>query len=80
MHGQPVEFICKPGTAFHTVTHVCDWIENSDRNRCTKIKSNAEFETRAGEVLDVMGEIQVENVKEAVTDGDAEIDKDAKTD
>ncbi|XP_001358424.3 endochitinase [Drosophila pseudoobscura] len=38
VHGKPVEFECKEGTAFHTVLNVCDWIENSDRYYCTRIK------------------------------------------
>ncbi|KAL9893520.1 chitinase 5 isoform 2-T2 [Glossina fuscipes fuscipes] len=38
VHGKPVEFQCKEGTAFHTVTNVCDWIENSDRYYCTRLK------------------------------------------
>ncbi|XP_030562853.1 endochitinase [Drosophila novamexicana] len=39
VHGKPVEFECKEGTAFHTVLNVCDWIENSDRYYCTRIKN-----------------------------------------
>ncbi|KAH8344275.1 hypothetical protein KR084_009284, partial [Drosophila pseudotakahashii] len=38
VHGKPVEFECKEGTAFHTVLNVCDWIENSDRYYCTRMK------------------------------------------
>ncbi|XP_041630279.1 endochitinase isoform X1 [Drosophila kikkawai] len=38
VHGKPVEFECKEGTAFHTVLNVCDWIENSDRYYCTHKK------------------------------------------
>ncbi|XP_055634709.1 endochitinase-like [Toxorhynchites rutilus septentrionalis] len=34
VHGQPVEFSCKPDTAFHTVLNVCDWTENADRPEC----------------------------------------------
>ncbi|KAL9693648.1 hypothetical protein quinque_012933 [Culex quinquefasciatus] len=34
VHGQPVEFTCKPNTAFHTVLNVCDWTENADRAQC----------------------------------------------
>ncbi|KAH8360122.1 hypothetical protein KR093_010866, partial [Drosophila rubida] len=39
VHGKPVEFECKEGTAFHTVLNVCDWIENSDRYYCTRMKN-----------------------------------------
>ncbi|XP_073816701.1 chitinase 5 isoform X1 [Musca autumnalis] len=39
VHGMPVEFECKEGTAFHTISNVCDWIENSDRYYCTQLKS-----------------------------------------
>ncbi|XP_017084491.2 endochitinase [Drosophila eugracilis] len=42
VHGKPVEFECKEGTAFHTVLNVCDWIENSDRYYCTRIKNKQE--------------------------------------
>ncbi|XP_043651294.1 endochitinase [Drosophila teissieri] len=38
VHGKPVEFECKEGTAFHTVLNVCDWIENSDRYYCSHMK------------------------------------------
>ncbi|XP_061497717.1 endochitinase isoform X2 [Anopheles gambiae] len=39
VHGQPVEFVCKPGTVFHTALNVCDWPENADRPECrTKAK------------------------------------------
>ncbi|EDW97286.1 endochitinase [Drosophila yakuba] len=38
VHGKPVEFECKEGTAFHTVLNVCDWIENSDRYYCSHKK------------------------------------------
>ncbi|XP_037954165.1 endochitinase-like [Teleopsis dalmanni] len=38
VHGKPVEFECKEGTAFHTILNVCDWIENSDRYYCTRLK------------------------------------------
>ncbi|XP_017491043.1 PREDICTED: endochitinase-like [Rhagoletis zephyria] len=41
VHGEPVEFECKEGTAFHTILNVCDWIENSDRYYCTKTKKKA---------------------------------------
>uniref|UniRef100_A0AAG5CS29 chitinase n=1 Tax=Anopheles atroparvus TaxID=41427 RepID=A0AAG5CS29_ANOAO len=34
VHGQPVEFTCKPGTVFHTALNVCDWPENADRIEC----------------------------------------------
>ncbi|XP_058813182.1 endochitinase-like [Topomyia yanbarensis] len=34
VHGQPVEFTCKPETVFHTVLNVCDWTENADRVEC----------------------------------------------
>jgi len=39
VHGKPVEFECKEGTAFHTVLNVCDWIENSDRYYCSRMKN-----------------------------------------
>ncbi|XP_060650012.1 endochitinase [Drosophila nasuta] len=39
VHDKPVEFECKEGTAFHTVLNVCDWIENSDRYYCTRMKN-----------------------------------------
>ncbi|XP_017103729.2 endochitinase [Drosophila bipectinata] len=42
VHGKPVEFECKEGTAFHTVLNVCDWIENSDRYYCTRSKKKSE--------------------------------------
>ncbi|KAH8295351.1 hypothetical protein KR018_010379, partial [Drosophila ironensis] len=42
VHGKPVEFECKEGTAFHTVLNVCDWIENSDRYYCTRAKKQSE--------------------------------------
>ncbi|XP_036672897.3 endochitinase [Drosophila suzukii] len=42
VHGKPVEFECKEGTAFHTVLNVCDWIENSDRYYCTRLKQKKE--------------------------------------
>uniref|UniRef100_A0A182JS87 chitinase n=1 Tax=Anopheles christyi TaxID=43041 RepID=A0A182JS87_9DIPT len=39
VHGQPVQFVCKPGTVFHTALNVCDWPENADRPECrTKAK------------------------------------------
>ncbi|KAM7362288.1 chitinase 5 [Cochliomyia hominivorax] len=38
VHGKPIEFECKEGLAFHTVSNVCDWIENSDRYYCTRLK------------------------------------------
>ena len=38
-NGKPVKFNCKPGTAYHTVTHVCVWIANNDREYCRKIGS-----------------------------------------
>ncbi|CAH0550333.1 unnamed protein product [Brassicogethes aeneus] len=34
VHGKPMVFECKPGTAYHTVTNVCDWPANADRERC----------------------------------------------
>ncbi|XP_050087440.1 endochitinase-like isoform X1 [Anopheles aquasalis] len=40
VHGQPVEFTCKPGTVFHTALNVCDWPENADRIEC---RSKAKF-------------------------------------
>lgn len=36
VHGMPVQFECRDGTAFHTVSNVCDWPANADRYYCTK--------------------------------------------
>lgn len=37
VHGKKMQFDCKPGTVYHTVTHVCDWPANADRDECRKI-------------------------------------------
>lgn len=34
VYGEPTEFSCRDGTAFHTQTHICDWPVNADRERC----------------------------------------------
>lgn len=52
VHGQPIEFSCKPGTAFHTVSNVCDWTENADRAECrSEVKTVKDFmlDGKAGE-------------------------------
>ena len=49
VHGEAIEFQCKPGTAYHTETYVCDWIENADREEC-KDPNNYNDENSAAEV------------------------------
>lgn len=36
VHGKPMQFSCKPGTVFHTVSNICNWPENADREKCKK--------------------------------------------
>ncbi|XP_026470409.1 endochitinase [Ctenocephalides felis] len=39
VHGEAVLFTCREGTVYHTISHVCDWASNSDRERCRDLKS-----------------------------------------
>ncbi|XP_018569128.1 endochitinase [Anoplophora glabripennis] len=34
VHGKPMVFSCKPGTVYHTVSFICDWPANADREKC----------------------------------------------
>lgn len=43
VHGKPVQFQCRDGTAFHTVLNVCDWPFNADRYYCTKLQKNIDL-------------------------------------
>lgn len=36
-HGQKMQFDCKPGTVYHTISHICDWPVNADRDECRKV-------------------------------------------
>jgi hypothetical protein len=39
VHGQPVEFSCKPGTVFNADQSICDWPENANRAECVGKRS-----------------------------------------
>ncbi|XP_066249252.1 endochitinase [Euwallacea similis] len=35
-HGKPTEFTCQSGLVYHTVSHICNWPANADRDECRK--------------------------------------------
>ncbi|XP_066157774.1 endochitinase [Euwallacea fornicatus] len=35
-HGKPTEFTCQSGLVYHTVSHICNWPGNADRDECRK--------------------------------------------
>ncbi|CAG9766439.1 unnamed protein product [Ceutorhynchus assimilis] len=35
-HGKPTEFSCQDGLVYHTVSHICNWPQNADRDECRK--------------------------------------------
>ncbi|XP_048518218.1 endochitinase [Dendroctonus ponderosae] len=35
-HGKPTEFSCQAGLVYHTVSHICNWPANADRDECRK--------------------------------------------
>ncbi|KAJ8931001.1 hypothetical protein NQ314_016144 [Rhamnusium bicolor] len=37
VHGKPMVFTCKPGTVYHTVSYICDWPSNADREKCIQV-------------------------------------------
>lgn len=46
VHGKPVQFECRDGTAFHTVSNVCDWPANADRYYCTNVKKSIDLDKK----------------------------------
>ncbi|KAJ8973543.1 hypothetical protein NQ317_018388 [Molorchus minor] len=37
VHGKPMVFHCEANTVYHTVSNVCDWPANSDREKCKNV-------------------------------------------